>query len=81
MPSNYGRGFDYEKDSAPLWPKSTQNNPEEFVHQPQARSRSLLGQNRQLLPQSWIFEQEVVTRTDNPGKRANQNSQNPKHQP
>src|SRR3990172_11928734 len=62
MPADHGVGLDENHHFLPPRPHAAQDDPEEAIRSPHARSRPLDGENGELLAESEVFQEEVAPR-------------------
>src|SRR3972149_11591739 len=62
MPADHGVGVDENHHFLPPRPHAAQDDPEEAIRSPHARSRPLDGENGELLAESEVFQEEVAPR-------------------
>jgi hypothetical protein len=59
VPTDHGFGRDHDERLFPLWPESTDGNPEELVEDAEARPRATPLQHSELLPEHEVLEEEI----------------------
>ena len=64
MPIHNGSGCDQKERLFPSGPEASQHDPEHLVPSPESRARSFDVQRQQLLAESQIFQNEVLTGTE-----------------
>jgi hypothetical protein len=74
MPTHRGFWTHDDQGLFPLGPESLRKNPEELIERINPRPGTLALENRELLSESQVFEQEIPTRTEKANNRRQKES-------